>query len=883
MNYISPDDDLKDFLDIKYLYELNWRLERCLCPLINNLNEIFESVLRRYWLYPCPAPEEGNVISPSTCTELCGIDLYDLRTMWQHLSLSLLRYYREQGLLEKREDLDKTITTIYEYLSPDQKSLLHYERVLFSMFRLDIDEAQKQIDEWSTENSLPFMEAKRASIMAELGDMEAAEQILKRSLGEIRKQLNLSPLKRDYTLTSQEAYIMYLLNNIERSRHFMAGEIQETRGEYKERWNELKKYKCDPFYEWRLFQLGLERPPVPKKDVSVVKSFDIGRISRSFHLGSENIEALVGYEYLRFCEDAGIPFRTGNFTFGAHIAKGALKRIYKYSPYWALASLVRIGDDKTVDEIFNRESLHSLSVDQVDSLVNQYITALRRSKNVLENQNETSSQQYAVQLAHTLPEMLSRLCCKCSLDSKDQLLFILLELYECTNTNPYSDIHHLLERLLKSYSSSQQVNIIPKLLTFPIPKNFDVVTATKFKNPFLFLDFDYIADKTKFKPDQKHLDNLFAEAVSEEPLRRKWAIFTLVQFYQFGLLPKKCTAKLRNTLYSQRDDFGFPKSTDFYRFAFHDLPRPEKMDFAACFKRYIQETQFPIQGDNNTYGIGDDTTLFRELLNCPSLVKWEKAEINIIFVRLMECWDTDKNQLKKEQEHDFMSIHQGFQQRFIMLAKVVVDFIIPNLKGHDDVKDKLERFMQELDEYGVFSLRVKAACVRIVPDTKREVINNILKSLRSYEHDEVVYCLKTIYMICDLNRSGFSKKDKTTLIWHIAQKISWRQPSGLASALNIMSHLLHTCKHDSLMTQEAKALILGGLRYLDTETDYKKGLEQLDFFDKLEIRRAAVCLSYELYKWYMREGADIPKVILQWKEIAQSEDEFAEVKNQWLD
>jgi hypothetical protein len=960
MNYISPGDDLPDLLDIKYMYELVWRLERCLCPLINNVNVVLESVLRRYWPYPCSAHQGINSILPSTSTETCRIDWDDLRAIWQHLALSLLRYYREQGLLQEWQEWDKRIATIYDYLSSDQKSLLHYERVLFCMFRLDIDEAQKQLIEWPTDNSLPFMEAKRASIMAELGDMEAAEQILTRSLEELRRQLNLAPIKGDYTIVSQESYIIFLRMYYIRIRQIygkepQANEIEDVKElyikrqeeesksirqhdeaqepensippqresistqtswedlynnrmgtkkkewrefinawqyeknerelqRYKERLNILRAYKCDPLYEWNIYKIQIEKQPVYIPSISKIKSFDIGRISRTDDLRGEDKAALSAYEFLLFCEDAGIPFRMGKAIFGAQIASGTLKRIYRYSPYWALATLVRIGDGKAVDEIFNRESLHSLSIEQVDGLVNQYITALRRSKVLLGNQQETSSHQYAVQLTNILPEILSRLCCKCSLDAKEQLLSILLELYECPNTNPYSGIRNLLERLLKSYSPWHQVELIPKVLAFPIPANFNPISANEFRNPFIFLDLDpdYVKDHHQIAVDENLIERTFNDGDFDNPSYRRWALFTLVRLYQFGLISRKQSLKLRDTLYSIRDDFGFPKGTDFYKFAFFDLPRPKSFDLNESFKRYIHKTRFPKQGNSNTFSFSnEDSTLFRELLNCPSSIPWTKDEIIEIFDRLMECWDTDKNQLKKERQYDIMSINQGFIQRFIMLTKVVAEFIIPKMEDNIDDRERKElyRLIKELDEHGVFSLRVKAACVRVSHDSKQNVIREILRTLRSYEHEEVIYCLETIMMICNLYKREFNKRDRTTLLLHIAQKICWRHERGLSSALNTMSHLLR--KHIDLITPQIELLLIEGLDNLYRETNYKSGLEQWDFFDKLEIRRAAVCLAYELYAWHLRSGTEIPNEVLLWHSVSQSEDEFAEVKNQW--
>ena len=82
---------------------------------------------------------------------------------------------------------------------------------------------------------------------------------------------------------------------------------------------------------------------------------------------------LIAYQFLRFCEDAAVPFGIFNINLVKEIAKGTLSRIYKYSPYWAMATLLRMGEEKAVDHIFNRESLTQLNVEAVDALIDKYL------------------------------------------------------------------------------------------------------------------------------------------------------------------------------------------------------------------------------------------------------------------------------------------------------------------------------------------------------------------------------------------------------------------------------------------------------------------------------------------------------------------------------
>lgn len=51
----------------------------------------------------------------------------------------------------------------------------------------------------------------------------------------------------------------------------------------------------------------------------------------------------------------------------------------------------------------------------------------------------------------------------------------------------------------------------------------------------------------------------------------------------------------------------------------------------------------------------------------------------------------------------------------------------------------------------------------------------------------------------------------------------------------------------------------------------------------LWVRQQAARLAYQLSKYYTKQGNSIPEVIGEWKTICQSENEFAEIRNQWYD
>jgi hypothetical protein len=469
ISFISVKDTLPTPLDIEFTYELNWRLEICLCPIFNNVAELIERVLQKY--QPYIGVNSTNMLSVSANQqEGQKLSEVEIREMWLQLSLSMLRFYREEGLLEKWQDSDKKMDEFKQYLSQSQKPALHYERTLYALFVMDLPETKKQLKTWPINEALPFWEAKRAGLLAEIGQVEEADKILEQSLKNIRAKLNLKPITTDYTLVSQEAFTMLLLQyfrNFSLIRRWAWSENEEDRQQFTERWNALKQYKCDPWVELKLFESCLERNPMERLEFTEKREFDIGRVTRTHHMGDLDEEAISAYSFLRFFEEAGIPFRIPGCTLGKKSAEGTLSRISRYSPYWALATMIRIGDVKVVDNIFNRESISKLERLYVDNLVDRYLKAIERSKDDIKVGNGFHVDNFGILLAHVIPEILSRLCCKCSLESKQRLLDFLLDIFKSDQRNKYRGIRNLTSRLLQSFSYCGQFEIIPKLLDFP--------------------------------------------------------------------------------------------------------------------------------------------------------------------------------------------------------------------------------------------------------------------------------------------------------------------------------------------------------------------------------------------------------------------------------
>ena len=886
VDFLSAENSLSEFVDLKFAFELSWRMEKCLCPAFDEQTAFFEAIVEKYSALVDATTPIDSFNTSLDKMRVSELDQEEIREMVRHLMLWMMRYYREEGLLNKWKDLCKRILQCIANLSPEQNANFHYERALYALFEFNLEELKERLAEWQVNKSLPFWEAKKAGLLAEIGQAEQARKILKISLTDIRSRLNLKPITSDYSLVSQESFVMLLLRYAEIPFAYSeAGwsKAQDIQKEFSERWNTLKQYKCDPWGEVKIFESSLERPRDKRSEVTEKKEFDIGRVTKTIHLGSGDKDALIAYGFLRFCEDAGIPFRIPGSTFVKKATEGTLSRISEHSSYWAMATMVRIGDKKVVNHIFNRTSLSRMETASVDILVAQYLKSLEQNITDIRSGNRFRNNSFGIVLAEVVPEILSRLCCKCSFDAKGKLFNFLLEVYQLDHRSNYSGIQNLTKRLMESFSDNQRFVLIPRLLDFAVPENPDIIEEREFINPFQFLNIDEELSKKWDKsiiPAEK-INILLEKASSNNANIRKWATLTLGELHNLALLSDKQSNEFAEALWGQLDEVGLPSNTNYFKFAYLVIPHPQNVEPTVLFKNYIKKEQFPIQAKNQETGFQitrGNLPLCKNIVDANKYIKWNDEDINFIFDRLVEWWDADKIHLTIESNSGVWgSISDEFKARFTNLVKVLMVVIVPNfnLTGGINKKEILRRLVDELRDYKLPVLSLECACLGIFPEWKEEVFERIKDEMVSSNHESVIDCLNAILVIVERTRDNI---DPSIILDVLGQMVLWQKKTCLPSALKLITELVK--KHSWTFSGELERAILTGLHTIARDTSMD--VIDVDIFETLTVREAAASLAYALFEYYTKQGKPVPDVISEWGTICLSDYEFAEIRNQWI-
>ena len=606
---------------------------------------------------------------------------------------------------------------------------------------------------------------------------------------------------------------------------------------------------------------------------------------------------MIAFSFLRFCEDAGIPFRIPGLDIGKKSATGTLTRISNYSSHWALVTLVRIGDQNAVDEIFDRTSLVEMDIPSVDNLVERYLESLHAAFPDIETRGHHWDGNFGTLLAEVVPEILSRLCCKCSRAAKYKIIDALLEIYQSEYRWKFKGVRNLTERLLAAFSVNERIAVIPTLLQFPVLTDLGVVEKHEFLNPFYFVDLP--SNPTSRNPEipETALDIFFDKASSDDPVARRWAVTALGTLYDLELLDAARSKQFGAALWCQVGEDGMPSETDYYRNAFLKLPHPVEVDPITLFMQYVRDARFPVQqsGTSIEFGFTGHVSICKAIIASEE-IRWSDDDVRSIVRRLVEWWDADKVHLRRIGiSLSLLSIADEFKGRLWHLVTTLAFMVVRRSDSMDEgTRKTLERVIEELSEYHLPALRLEMACVSLFPEWRGRIQCRVEDELASTSDEVVVDALDAIQIVGErvaagtgTKVGGSEKEELMRLIRSVGNTIRWRRDKISSKAIPIVTRMVRT--HPWIFVGDIEHSVLLGLHHLKDDTAIHRRSDarsqdtgsRWNVSAKLAVRHAAARLAYSLFEHYRKRGEDVPRAISAWEQVCGSEDEFAEIRNQW--
>lgn len=858
VGHLSPDDraKLKTPLDLELAFELAWRLDLCLFPLIDALPDFLEEVVAKYAGANVQMPDNAAWTPASVASAVADMRLW------------LLRHYREQGKKGKWEQIKQAVEADLDKLRPEQKARLQLENALQALFRFDPGEARRLlVDQFDAH--LPFWEAKRAALLAELGEAAAARATLESSLQAIRQQIGQDQSRENLTLVSQESIVMLLLWAVER------GELSDRRSprslsdELSERWRELTQFMCDPRREISSLSRRLQTPLPRDVDETTTHEFDLGIVSRTIHLGS-NDEAIAAYGLLRLCEDLGTPYRMEHTSFLTDAVSGTLSRVAPFSPHWTLVNIARLGEAKAADHLFDREYLDELSRAEVDEYFQTYLLALEQTVATVDEQEWSEAKSFKP-LANALPEVLSRLCYKCSPAHRESLLSVLTAVYRSRRRHVFEAFDRLARRLFNSMSVPERLRAVPSLIDLQVPPSYGDLDERRFPNPILLLDLPSDLRSDQITVSEERINSLL-EDISDDDPPRSWALTKLAWLHAMGKLSATHSARFGSLLWDAVESGSVPTVTGFSALHCATLPHPSECNAAQRAKE--------LSRSNLTEWLADSRLIdgLRELAHGADLVEWSAEEAFDILDELSRWWTANKHRLHHRVRTPFGSdarITRRTATHMVNALSALFSRATPTDECANDL-GKLRTLVSDLRDHGVPATRLEATAARILGTHREEPLRHASAALLDNNPDNVADALEAVRHLASQSPDE-ARQEFDSAVSKLVQGVEWRHRPALADRLRVVAGLVAEVAW--FLTEEREAALIDGIRQIGHET--AGGVKGNDEDGAIAIRAGAASLALALHQRRQELGLDVSDVTQQWRERCASSDEFAEVRNAW--
>ncbi|MEP8538980.1 SIR2 family protein [Enterobacter asburiae] len=846
-----------DYMDLKFGYELLWRLSRALLPIFEETSNFLFDLVDKYKL---------NFVSVSNIVKDKNID-----EKLPHILIGLLKFCRQEKLLEKWNELSGILQPKLDKLTPEVRSEYYYESILFSYCNLNFDEARAKLSNWETNKLLPHHEIKRAGLMAEFGMIEEAINVLEETLSTIRRNSLLSSRKIDYSSESQEAYAIYILRMFKR-RNWHLDDNDVNSSEYNSRLAILAQYHCNPENEIKYLEIKLEsRTSYASNDKRA--DFDLNSRTVTNYFGNTIVESttLSAFSFLLLCEELGLPFHIPGMNIFSGIVENASMHIYPHSPEWSIFSIFRTFNNDKAKSLFNRNMISAMNRERIEELFDSYY--IKYSQLITKKINDRLDESLEIENAtlSIIPEILSRLVTKTSFEKKKNIIILLQKLFTTPTFDDYYQTKDLLKRTIANLSDAQIISLISIFLEFPSqPTNNDPRARYNYTTPFeCFLNIQRDKEKGEIKKITSHkIKKDINDIKSNDINLRKAASQKLIILYTIGMLNKSDISKLIKALWSNLDEFGFPNDSGYYKFFFIHNLHPENENTEEKFKPIIELYKFPVQIGNSVRITGGTDEYCKELNGALHQIKLPAQIISKIILNMISWFNTDKHRLDKPE-----NMAGEFTLRFKNIGNITTSI----LETHQDVLSarNLTDISELLDDMANKHISVEPALTMLSLNNKHllpERLNAIERGFYSSNKNIVIDAIRSSHALIR------NKACPSEIIDSLGDKILWNKDPCLPEC----HHLAKTVLIDDDLTPPNSFMnkVLIGLDSLKNINivDFKTNSEHLSHLEK---KLSATILAATIYKKYTQKKIPLPSIIEEWMVMCNSHNEFEEIRNEW--
>lgn len=834
--------------ELGFVYEYNWACERDMIPLLQGEVPCYLSILSRH-------NEEWSKYTAA-------------------IRLALMRYYRETGKWGEWREYCAEVEQHTGSLEPELFQRFQWEKCLFEMAQYHFQELNERLNDWDVRPEMHVWILRKAGLMAECGNLNGANDLLCQGISDIRRKLsqnrgvNIKLLSLESALMELKSYIAQAFQHYS---HYDKGfaqpqneddpfkredtSHQELHKKYRVAWEDQNSY----------FSSRLEARWKPFSNRADTPSFSFGELPHSFTIGSD-LETITAFAFLRFREETGIPFLLYSVQYGVKAACGSAERIARFVPEWSALTLARTGSSKSLSSTFTRGVLCGWTRKEIDDLCLLYIEAVKNAERILQPDDWFFRKNFARNTVDVLLEMLSELCCKCSVDVLNQLVDLLELLYCSEKRSCFMQTRSLARRLAAAYPAEERKQLILRLLDFPVETKTHR-DSVHYPDPIIYVPLSDSEDtpKSNVKADSV-INALFTQARADDP----YALSRLCYCLEHGLLDNEQRRLLSDLLWK---DGEFCPPDGWLRVICLRLPVPDGIDVSAyladlltaSIKGYMDEGERP-KHDVNILNELNTVALNRMNAFTPEQISSVIHALSCRLKSLSKDYGIAISGIDKLSEDLFYSTLHS-----LWLITAVQNDWLPAECDKEHMRDILQTcqktgwFHYGLQKYWGIFLDSEAS--------GRENLTAYLCHSEKYRAEWGYRALAVAVRHMEYNL--MTELDLRAGLDAVAQQIMWRAGCQLVFALQTLDVVVRY--HPELISEEMLNQVMLGLDHLASETQIDIDCSIQDNAANGERRMNAAKLIHT----FQRAGLakEYAGVIDRWMGIISDTKEFSEIRN----
>lgn len=571
------------------------------------------------------------------------------------------------------------------------------------------------------------------------------------------------------------------------------------------------------------------------------------------HMGRDNSNVFYALEYLRFLEQTGHPFRLQNVTNtkGLH---STVKLLAPYYPHWCLMQILIAQDNKHIDLMFGRVKLYELSQEEVDDIAKEYLRIFQIVMKNVKPENFFFAKSIYEQSAVVLPDIIARLCYKCSINILDEIFDSILDLCLSNVRTNFKGIRKIFKGLFEAFSLQDQENRIEKILQFPV----DVDRMSDYCDPIVFISKPrekYVLDIEIYNRILFQIKQTIKEAENE---KRQAAVNRLVILAQVIILNEEDLRYLCKVL--EKEETLENKSI---------LYVLDKQKYEKNKKEIFEDTLKRMKSDSNTQMFSAGGNNYRDLIGILN-------DIDISKINLEEALEVLTNLVKTNQswvERNQPNASERIRQSFLIVMGLIILRESKNIDLSETEKEKVYAYFEALSELYKNSIAIDMIEACFVDDSKfyfEDFQNKIWLS-----NEQELGLIKDFYDVLYINDFKLQNNDMLLKCSNMLFRISIYRviSSEILHNMAALKLCYAIIKNEIVLKTEIQTLLVCLLKLQD-ETVIKQTDSEQEALYKLRCRIISCKIAKELYVRGIKSD-----IVDGWKRISENKNEFIEIRN----